>query len=137
MAEPLMINTSTAATGTSTERPPVLGSIPSLGIVSRMTPSLAEVVSPPLVAAPVVLAPEVAPALAPVVVSVEASVVPVVVPVVVLVVVPVVVPAVVSVVPMVVVPAVPVVSVGGPVEGAPWQRALPVSASVPSGAVTN
>jgi hypothetical protein len=85
MAEPLIISASTAPTGMSMESPPVFGSIPSLGIVSRITPSLAEVVSPELVVAPVVFA---APVLAPVVVPVVASVVSVVL--VVLVVVPVV-----------------------------------------------
>src|SRR5215211_2883512 len=149
IAEPLMINTSTAATGTSMERPPVWGSTPSLGIVSRITLSLAEVVSPELVAASVVLAP-VLPVVVPVVVPVAMSVVlvlPVVVPVVVPVV-PVVVPVavpvvlVMSVAPVVVpvvalvVPAVPGVLVGDP-EGTPWQVALPASATIPSGAVTN
>src|SRR5215211_1860007 len=120
-----MSNASRATTGTRKERPPVFGSTPSLGMVSRITPSLAEVLSP------VVADPEV---LAALVVSV---VVPVVVPVVVLVVLAVLV--VVSVVPVVVsamVPVVPVVPVGDP-EGAPWHWPLPESASVPSGAVTN
>jgi hypothetical protein len=192
IAEPLMINTSTAATGTSTEMPPVWGSTPSLGIVSRITLSLAEVVSPELVAAPVVVVPVVVPVavsvvlvlpvVVPVVVPVAVpvvlvmSVAPVVVPVVALVVVPVVpvlpavvpvvvpvavpvvlvmpvvpvvvlvvalvvlvvfaVPVVAPVVALVVVPAVPGVLVGDP-EGAPWQVALPASATIPSGAVTN
>src|SRR5215211_4147291 len=122
IAEPLMINTSTAATGTSMERPPVWGSTPSLGIVSRITLSLAEVVSPELVAAPVVLAP-VLPVVVPVVVPVAVSVVlvlPVVVPVVVPVAVPVVLvmsvaPVVVPVVVLVVVPVVPVVPAVVPV----------------------
>src|SRR5829696_6386180 len=111
-----MSNASRATAGTRKERPPVFGSTLSLGIVSRITPSLAEVVSP-VVAAPVLLAP---------------VVVPVVVPVVPVVLVPVVVPVVAPAVVLVVL----VVSVGDP-EGAPWQLALPVSASVPLGAVTN
>jgi hypothetical protein len=57
IAEPLMSNASRAATGMSTERPPVLGrGSLSLGIVSRITSSLVEVVSP-LGTDPVVLAP--------------------------------------------------------------------------------
>ena len=155
-----MINTSTAATGTSTERPPVWGSTPSLGIVSRITLSLAEVVSPELVAAPVVLAP-IVPVVVPVVVAVVVPVVPVlpaVVPVVVPVAVPVVlvmpvvpvvvpvvalvvlvvfaVPVVAPVEALVVVPGVTGVLVGDP-EGVPWQVALPASATILSGAVTN
>jgi hypothetical protein len=106
MAEPLIISASTAPTGTSVESPPVFGSTPSLGIVSRITPLFAEVLLPELVVAPVVVFA--APVLAPVVVSVVASVVSVVL--VVLVVVPVVVRAVVPVV-SVVVPVVPVVLV--------------------------
>src|SRR5215216_3141946 len=129
-----MSNVSRAAAGTRKESPPVLGSTPS-GIVSRITPSLAEVVSPevsdPAVLAPVVsplLAPVVSPELAPVVrsvvVPVDAPVVPVVVvvlsavPVVLLVlvvlvelVVPVVLVPVVSVVPGIVAAVVPVVPV--------------------------
>src|SRR5215208_857359 len=123
MAEPLIINASTAPTGMSMESPPVLGSTPS-GIVSRITLSLGELLSP-VVADPAVLAPLVSPVLAPVVSSLV--VVPVVAPVVlmvlvvlvvapavvpvVLVVVPVVLPAVVPVVPVVLVPVVPVVLV--------------------------
>src|SRR5687767_8438566 len=80
MAEPLIINASTEPTGMSMESPPVLGSCWPSGIVSRMTPSLGEVVSPELVASPVVVFA--APVLAPVVVSVGAPVVLVVVPVV-------------------------------------------------------
>ena len=38
MTAPLMSNASTAAAGTRTERPPVLGSTLLLGIVSRITP---------------------------------------------------------------------------------------------------
>jgi hypothetical protein len=119
MAEPVIINASTAPTGMSMESPPVFGSTPSLGIVSRITPSLGELVSRELVAAPVVvfaapvLAPVVDPVVAPVVVSVVLVVlvvVPVVVPVV-LVVVPVVLPGVVPVVAVVLVPVVPVVLV--------------------------
>src|ERR671921_523382 len=110
MAEPLIISASTAPTATSTESPPVFGSTPSLGIVSRITPSFAEVLSPELVVAPLVVVVFAAPVLlaAVVVAVVAASVVSVVL--VVLVVVPVVVPVVVSVVP-VVVPVVPVVLV--------------------------
>ena len=67
IAEPLMSNASRAATGMSTERPPVLGSGSlSLGIVSRITLSLVEVLSPAVVAAPV-LASVVAPVVVPVV----------------------------------------------------------------------
>jgi hypothetical protein len=105
MAEPLIISASTAPTGTSVESPPVFGSTPSLGIVSRITPSFAEVLLPELVVAPEVVFA--APVLAAVVVPVVASVVSVVL--VVLVVVPVVVP---------VVPVVPVV--------VPLVRVLPV-----------
>src|SRR5215211_1312983 len=136
IAEPLMINTSTAATGTSMERPPVWGSTPSLGIVSRITLSLAEVVSPELVAASVVLAP-VLPVVVPVVVPVAVpvvlvmSVAPVVVPVVALVVLGVFAEPVVAPVVALVVPAVPGVLVGDP-EGTPWQVALPASATIPS-----
>src|SRR5918994_7897475 len=91
MAEPLIINASTAPTGMSMESPPVLGSCwLSSGIVSRITLSLGEVLSP-VVADPVVLAPVVSPVLAPVVSSVAVPVDSPVVPVVVLVVVPVVV----------------------------------------------
>ena len=61
-----MSNASTAATGMRTERPPVLGNTLSSGTVSRITPSLAEVVSP-VVAAPVLLAPLVVPVGVPVV----------------------------------------------------------------------
>src|SRR5215207_7927634 len=106
MAEPLIISASTAPTGTSVESPPVFGSTPSLGIVSRITPSFAEVLLPELVVAPEVVFA--APVLAAVVVPVVASVVSVVL--VVLVVVPVVVPVVVLVVgPVVPVVLVPVV----------------------------
>ena len=126
MAVPLMSNASSATTGTGPGRPPpVLGSSLPSGTVSRITPSLCEVVSEgvllPVVADPVVLAPAVslvlAPVVSPVVVPVDVPVVPVVVPVVsaVPVVVPVVlVPVVVPVVPVVlpvVVPIVPVVLV--------------------------
>src|SRR5215204_2686649 len=113
MAAPLMNNASTAAAGTRKERPPVLGSCWPSGIVSRITSSLREVLSPE-VADPAVLAPEVSPVLAPVVspvLVVPVVVVPVVsvVPVVLVVpVVPVVV-VVVSVVPVVLVPVVSVV----------------------------
>jgi hypothetical protein len=93
MAAPLMSNASRAATGTSTERPPVLGSSLPSGIVSRITSFLDEVPSP-LVCDPVVLAPLVAPVVSPVVVPLDASVVPVVVPIVPVVLVPVVVPVV-------------------------------------------
>src|ERR671912_108094 len=113
MAEPLIISASTAPTATSTESPPVFGSTPSLGIVSRITPSFAEVLLPELVVAPEVVFA--APVLAAVVVPVVASVVSVV---------------------LVVVVVVRVVSLGGP-ESAPWQLALPASASLPLGAVTN
>src|SRR5688572_1593375 len=87
MAEPLIINASTAPTGMSMESPPVLGSTPSLGMVSRMTSSLAGVVSPlvgaPVVAAPVVPVASAAPVvLVPGVVSMVPVVAPVVVPVV-------------------------------------------------------
>src|SRR5215204_2683640 len=99
MAEPLIISASTAPTGTSVESPPVSGSTPSLGIVSRITPSFAEVLLPELVVAPEVVV-FAAPVLAAVVVAVVASVVSVVL--VVLVVLPVVVPVVVPVVPEVV-----------------------------------
>jgi hypothetical protein len=89
MAEPLIINGSTALIGMSMERPPVLGSCWPSGIVSRMTLSLGKVLSDevvlPVVADPVVLAPVVSPVLAPVVspvvVPVDAPVVPVVPPV--------------------------------------------------------
>ena len=96
MAEPLIISASTAPTGTSTESPPVFGSTPSLGIVSRITPSFADVLLPELVVAPEVVV-FAAPVLAAVVVAVVASVVSVV-----LVVAPVVVSVVVPVVPVVV-----------------------------------
>src|SRR5215217_7960804 len=115
MAEPLIINASTAPTGMSMESPPVLGSTPS-GIVSRITLSLGELLSPvvaePPVLAPVVSSLVVVPVDAPVVlmVLVVLVVAPAVVPVV-LVVVPVVLPAVVPVVPVVLVPVVPVVLV--------------------------
>src|SRR5918992_3647572 len=99
MAEPLIISASTAPTATSTESPPVFGSTPSLGIVSRITPSFAEVLLPELVVAPVVVVVFAAPVLAAVVVAVVASVVSVVL--VVVEVVSVVVPVVVSVVPVV------------------------------------
>jgi hypothetical protein len=98
MAEPLIISASTAPTGTSTESPPVFGSTPSLGIVSRITPSFADVLLPELVVAPEVVV-FAAPVLAAVVVAVVASVVSVVL--VVLVVAPVVVSVVVPVVPVV------------------------------------
>jgi hypothetical protein len=107
MAAPLTSNVTRAPAATSKERPPVLGSSRPSGIVSRITPSLAEVLSPAVVAAPVVLAPVVSPLVVPV----EAPVVAVVVPV------------------------VPVVLVL--VVVAPWQLALPESASIPPGAVTN
>src|ERR671912_1231178 len=123
MAEPLMSNASTATAGTSMERPPpVLGSSLPAGIVSRITLSLGEVVSPFVGAPVVVFAPVVAPvvpvvarvlSVVPVVLPVVGPVVPVVVPVVVpgVRLVPVVVP-VVSVVPVVLVPVVvPVVPV--------------------------
>src|SRR5215211_856587 len=102
MAAPLMSNASRAAAGTSPVGPPVLGSCWPWGIVSRMTPSLREVLSPPVVAAPVVVLAS--PVLAPVVsslvvVPVRAPVVPVVVPVVPVVLVPVVVPVVPVIVP--------------------------------------
>jgi hypothetical protein len=106
MADPLMSNASIALAGTSMERPPVLGSGLPWGMVSRITLSLGEVVSP-FVGAPVVFAPVVVPVVARVV-SVVPVVLPVVVPVV-PVVVPVVVPGV-RLVP-VVVPVVPVVLV--------------------------
>src|SRR5215203_887188 len=111
MAVPLMSNASSATAGTSPEGPPVLGSCWPSGIVSRITVSLREVLSP-VVADPVVLA---APVLAPVVSSlvvdlVGAPVVPVVPVVLVPVVVPVV-PVVLRVVLKVVVPVVPVVPV--------------------------
>src|SRR5829696_4658471 len=98
MAEPLIISASTAPTGTSTESPPVFGSTPSLGIVSRITPSFADVLLPELVVAPEVVVVFAAPVLLAVVVVpvVAASVVSVVL--VVLVVVP--------VVPVVLVPVV-------------------------------
>jgi hypothetical protein len=95
MAEPAIINASTAPTGMTMESPPVFGSTPSLGIVSRITPSLGELVSPELVAAPVVVFA--APVLAPVVV-------PFVAPVVLVVLVELVVVPVTSVVPVVLVP---------------------------------
>src|SRR5215203_4658040 len=95
MAEPLIISASTAPTGTSVESPPVFGSTPSLGIVSRITPSFAEVLLPELVVAPLVVV-FAAPVLAAVVVPVVASVVSVVLVVVV----------VVPVVPVVLVPVV-------------------------------
>jgi hypothetical protein len=105
MAEPLIINASTAPTGMSMESPPVLGSCWPSGIVSRITLSLGEVLSPvvadPAVPAPVVsavLAPVVSPLVVLVVVPVV-SVVPVLVPVVL---VPVVVPVLVAVVVLVV-----------------------------------
>ncbi len=111
MAAPLMSNASSAIAGTSPEGPPVLGSSWPPGIVSRITPSLREVLSPPEVADPVVPSPVVLP----VVLSVEAPVVPVVVPVVPVVLVPVVVPVVLvrvtPVVPVVLPVVVPVVSV--------------------------
>src|SRR5215208_1865764 len=105
MAEPVIINASTAPTGMSMESPPVFGSGWPSGIVSRITLSLVEVLSP-VVGAPVVLGDPVLAVVVSslVVVPVGAPVVPVV-PVV-LVVVPVVPPVV--LVP-VVVPVVPVV----------------------------
>src|SRR5918994_5763666 len=112
MAEPVIINASTEPTGMSMESPPVLGSCWPSGIVSRITLSLGEVVSP-VVADPAVLAPVVSAVLAPVVSPlVVLVVVPVVsvVPVVVLVVVPVV-----PVEPVVVPVVVPVVAVVVPV----------------------
>ncbi len=96
MAEPLIISASTAPKATNMESPPVLGSTPSLGIVSRMTPSFAEVLLPELVVAPVVVVLA-ARVLAGVVVAVVASVVVLVVVVVVVVV---------PVVPVVLVPVV-------------------------------
>jgi hypothetical protein len=111
MAAPLMSNASRASAGTSPEGPPVLGRSRPLGIVSRITSLLGEVVSP-VVAAPVVLVPVVSsvlpPGVSPVVVPVVVPVVPVVLLVVVPVV-PVVLPVVVPVVLPVVVPVVPVV----------------------------
>jgi hypothetical protein len=112
MAEPVIINASTDPTGMSMESPPVFGSSWPSGIVSRMTPSLVEVLSP-VVGAPVVLGdPVLAPVVsslvvvpvgAPVVRVVPVVLVPVVVPVVVPLVAPVVlVPVVVPVVPVVV-----------------------------------
>ena len=38
MTAPLMINASRESAGTSPEKPPVLGSTPPWGIVSRITP---------------------------------------------------------------------------------------------------
>ncbi len=117
MADPLMSNASTATAGTSMERPPpVLGSSLPWGMVSRITLSLGEVVSPFVGAPVVVFAPVVVPVVArvvsvvPVVLPVVVPVVPVILPVVVPGVrpVPVVVP-VVPVVPVVLVPVVPVV----------------------------
>src|ERR671910_54697 len=93
MAEPLISNASIAPTGMSMESPPVLGSCWPSGIVSRITLSLGEVLSP-VVADPAVLAP-----------VVSAVVVLVVVPVV----------SVVRVVVLVVVPVVPVGPVVVPV----------------------
>jgi len=87
MAEPVIINASTAPTGMSMESPPVFGSGWPSGIVSRITLSLGEVLSPELVASAVVFA---APALDPEVVPVVVPVVLVVVPVVPVVLVPVV-----------------------------------------------
>ena len=107
-----MSNASTAPAGTSMERPPVLGSALPWGIVSRITLSLGEVVSP-FVGAPVVSSLVVVLVGVSVVLPVVVPVVPVVVPVVVPLVraVPVVVP-VVPVVPLVLVPlVVPVVPV--------------------------
>jgi hypothetical protein len=111
MAAPLMSNASRATAGTSPEGPPVLGSSWPPGIVSRITPSLREVLSgevvSSLVADPVVPAPVVSPVVLPV----DALVVPVVVLVVPVVLVPVVVP----VVLVRVTPVVPVVvSARGP-----------------------
>src|SRR5215217_8570247 len=124
MAEPVIINASTAPTGMSMESPPVFGSGWPSGIVSRITLSLGEVLSPELVADPAVLAPVVSAVLAPVasplvvlvvvpIVPVVPAVVGVVVPVVVLVVLVVLVVPVVPVVlvPVVLVPVVPVVLV--------------------------
>ena len=138
MAAPLTSNVTRAPAAASKERPPVLGSSRPSGIVSRITPSLAEVLSPAVVAAPVVLAPVVSPVvsritsslgevvLSPAVVATPVVLAPVVSPLVVPVEAPVV---------AVVVPVVPVVLV--PVVVAPWQLALPESASIPPGAVTN
>ena len=111
MAEPVIINASTDPTAMSMESPPVFGSGWPSGIVSRITLSLGEVLSPELVADPAVLAPVVSAVLAPVasplVVLVVVPIVPVV-PAVVGVVVPVVVLVVLVVL---VVPVVPVVLV--------------------------
>jgi hypothetical protein len=54
MADPPMSNASSAPAASSTEGPPVLGNSWPWGIVSRITPSLGEVVSPAVVAAPMV-----------------------------------------------------------------------------------
>src|SRR5215210_1211060 len=105
-----MSNASNATARTRKERPPVLGSCWLSGIVSRITSFLGEVLSPPVVADPEVLAPVVSPVVAPVVSLVLVPVVPSVVlpvgapavPVVVLVV---------SAVPGVLVPVVSVVPV--------------------------
>ena len=114
MAEPVIINASTAPTGMSMESPPVFGSGWPSGIVSRITLSLVEVLSP-VVGAPVVLGDPVLAVVVSslVVVPVGAPVVPVA-PVVLVPVVAPVVPVVVPVVPPVVlvpvvVPVVPVV----------------------------
>src|SRR5215216_2608197 len=107
-----MSNASRAPAATSEERPPpVLGSCLPLGIVSRITSSLGEVVSPPywMVAAPV-LAPLLVAVLSSVVEPVCAPVVPVVVSFVGVVLVSVV-SVVPVVVPVVLVPVVPVVLV--------------------------
>src|SRR5215217_7124755 len=97
MAAPLISNAIIATAGRSPEGPPVLGSSLPWGIVSRITLFLREVPSPPVVAAPVVLASVVAPVVSPLVVL--PVVLLVVVPVVPVVLVPVVVPVVPVVVP--------------------------------------
>jgi hypothetical protein len=79
MAAPLMSNATTAVAGTMLERPPVLGSCWTAGIVSRITLSLVEVLSP------AVVGHSIEAVVSPVVVVVVVSpvvVVPVVVPVV-------------------------------------------------------
>ena len=65
MAEPVIINASTAPKGMSMESPPVFGSGWPSEIVSRITLSLGEVLSPAVVASPAVLVPVVVPVIGP------------------------------------------------------------------------
>ena len=112
-----MSNASTAAAGIRREMPPVSGRTLSLGMVSSMTPSLADVVLPAVVVPDVeVVSSEVVVPVVSLAVVVPVVLVPVVVPVVSVPVVPVVMPVVVVVVG----PVVVVVTLSSGRQNATW-----------------